>query len=72
MKNKLRIFHISGKAWIPSYEDFDFYDTKVIAISKENAIEVFKEDPMSRVFVGEPCVQTSKEWNDMWKRMTTA
>jgi len=27
---------------------------------------------MSRVFVGEPCVQTSQEWNDMWKRMTTA
>jgi len=71
IQNKLRIFHLSGTSWIPSYRDFDFYDTKVLAISKENAIEVFKDDPMSKLCVGEPCVQTSQEWSDMWERMKT-
>ena len=42
MNEKLKKFYISGMAWIPSYRDFDQYDTTVQATSKENALEVFK------------------------------
>ena len=66
---KLKKFYISGMAWIPSYRDFDQYDTTVEATSKEHALEVFKEQPMYGFFKHEPHIQTEKEWNDMCKRM---
>ena len=43
MNKQLKKFYISGMAWIPSYRDFDQYDTTVEATSKENALEVFNE-----------------------------
>ena len=69
MTEKLKKFYISGMAWIPSYRDFDHYDTTVEATNKENALEVFNETSMSKFMKYEPCIQTEKEWVDMHKRM---
>ena len=48
MNEKLKKFYISGMAWIPSYRDFDQYDTTVEATSKDNALEVFNETSMAK------------------------
>ena len=69
MNEKLKKFYISGMAWIPSYRDFDEYDTTVQATSKENALEVFNQTSMAKFMKHEPCVQTEIEWKDMHKRM---
>ena len=69
MNEKLKKFYISGMAWIPSYGDFDQYDTTVQATSKENALEVFSKTSMSGFMKGEPCVQSEQEWSDMCKRL---
>ena len=69
MNEKLKKFYISGIAWIPSYRDFDQYDTTVEATSKDNALEVFNETSMAKFMKYEPCIQTEKEWVDMHKRM---
>jgi len=69
MKMKLKKFYISGMAWIPSYRDFDQYDTTVEATSKENALEVFNKTSMSRFMKYEPCVQSEMEYKDMCKRL---
>ena len=63
-------FHISGMAWIPSYRDFDQYDTTVQATSKEDAIDVFnKTNRMASFMKNKPCVQTEQEWIQMCKRL---
>tara|TARA_R100000655_G_scaffold109064_1_gene162527 strand:+ start:801 stop:1049 length:249 start_codon:yes stop_codon:yes gene_type:complete len=69
---KLQTFYISGMAWIPSYRDFDCYDTTVEATSKEHAIEVFNKTPMSKFMKYKPCVQTEMEWNDMMERLSAS
>jgi hypothetical protein len=70
MKIKTQKFYISGMAWIPSYRDFDQYDTTVQATSKENAIEVFnKTNGMASFMKHEPCVQTEQEWSEMMVRL---
>ena len=69
MNEKLKKFYISGMAWIPSYRDFDQYDTTVQATCKENALEVFSKTSMSGFMKGEPCVQSEQEWSDMCKRL---
>ena len=71
MSKKLKKFYISGMAWIPSYRDFDQYDTTVDANNKEHALEVFGKTSMSKFMKYEPCVQTEKEWTDMFKRLET-
>jgi hypothetical protein len=70
MIKQLEKFYISGMAWIPSYRDFDCYDTSVQATSKENALDVFnKTNGMATFMKRKPCVQTEKEWIDMHNRM---
>ena len=69
MNEKLKKFYISGMAWIPSYRDFDQYDTTVEATSKDNALEVFNKTPMAKFMKYEPCIQTEKECKDMCKRL---
>ena len=70
MKIKTQKFYISGMALIPSYRDFDQYDTTVQATSKENAIEVFnKTNGMASFMKHEPCVQTEQEWSEMMVRL---
>ena len=70
MNKKLEKFYISGLAWIPSYRDFDQYDTTVEATSKENAIEVFnKTNGMASFMKNKPCVQTEQEWSEMMVRL---
>ena len=66
---KLKKFYISGMAWIPSYRDFDQYDTSVEANSKENVLEVFNKTSMAKFMKYEPYIQTEKEWKDMCKRI---
>ena len=56
-------------AWIPSYRDFDQYDTTVKATSKEHALEVFNKTSMAKFMKYEPCIQTEKECKDMYDRM---
>lgn len=56
-------------AWIPSYRDFDQYDTTVEATSRENALEVFNKTQMAGFMKYKPCVQTEGEWTDMCKRL---
>tara|TARA_R110002051_G_scaffold241262_2_gene301606 strand:- start:260 stop:652 length:393 start_codon:yes stop_codon:yes gene_type:complete len=65
----LKKFYISGMAWIPSYRDFDQYDTTVEATSKDNALEVFNKTSMAKFMKHEPCIQTEKEWKDMCDRI---
>ena len=69
MNKQLKKFYISGMAWIPSYRDFDQYDTMVEATSKDNALEVFNKTPMAKFMKYEPCIQTLKEWCEMYKRL---
>ena len=69
MNEKLKKFYISGMAWIPSYRDFDQYDTTVKATSKENALEVFSKTSMSGFMKHEPNIYSEKEWNDMFERI---
>ena len=69
MNEKLKKFYISGMAWIPSYRDFDQYDTTVEATSKDNALEVFNKTSMAKFMKHEPCIQSEKEWKDMCKRI---
>ena len=69
MNEKLKKFYISGMAWIPSYRDFDQYDTTVEATSKDNALEVFNETSMAKFMKHEPCIQTEKEQKDMCDRL---
>jgi hypothetical protein len=69
MNEKLKKFYISGMAWIPSYRDFDQYDTTVEATSKENALEVFNKTSMAKFMKYEPNIQTETEWSDMCKRL---
>jgi len=69
MTEKLKKFYISGMAWIPSYRDFDQYDTTVEATSKDNALEVFNKTSMSGFMKYEPCVQSEMEYKDMCKRL---
>ena len=69
MNEKLKTFYISGMAWIPSYGDFDQYDTTVEATSKDNALEVFYATSMAKFMKYEPCIQTEKEWKDMCERI---
>ena len=69
MNKQLKKFYISGMAWIPSYRDFDQYDTTVDATSKENALEVFNETSMAKFMKHEPCIQSEKEWKDMHERI---
>ena len=66
---KLKKFYVSGMVWIPSYRDFDQYDTTVEATDKENALEVFNKTSMAKFMKYEPCVQTEKEWKEMWERI---
>ena len=66
----MKTFYISGMAWIPSYRDFDCYDTTVQATSKEHALEVFSETQMAKFMKYEPCVQTEEEWNSMCERLS--
>ena len=66
---KLKKFYISGMAWIPSYRDFDQYDTTVEANSKENVLEVFNKTSMAKFMKYEPYIQTEKEWKEMWERI---
>ena len=68
-EKKLEKFYISGMAWIPSYRDFDQYDTTVEANSKENALEVFNKTSMAKFMKYEPCIQSEAEWSDMCKRL---
>ena len=68
-EKKLEKFYISGMAWIPSYRDFDQYDTTVEATSKDNALEVFNKTSMAKFMKYEPCVQTEKEQKDMCDRI---
>ena len=56
-------------AWIPSYRDFDQYDTTVEATSKDNALEVFNNTSMAKFMKYEPHIQTEKEWKDMGERL---
>ena len=65
----MRKYYISGYAWVPSYRDFDSWDTTIEATSKEDARERFKEHNMYKFFKYEPCVQTEKEWGEMHKRI---
>ena len=53
-EKKLKKFYISGMAWIPSYRDFDQYDTTVEATSKDNALEVFNNTSMAKFMKYEP------------------
>jgi hypothetical protein len=70
MYKQLKKFYISGMAWIPSYRDFDQYDTMVEATSKEDALDVFsKTNGMSTFMKHKPCIQTEKEWKDMHERL---
>ena len=69
MTKKLKKFYISGMAWIPSYRDFDQYDTTVEATSKENALEVFSKTSMAKFMKYKPCVQTENEWSEMCERI---
>ena len=69
MKKQLKKFYITGMAWIPSYRDFDQYDTTVKATDKANALEVFNETPMAKFMKYEPCIQSEKEYEDMCKRI---
>jgi hypothetical protein len=69
MNKQLKKFYISGMAWIPSYRDFDQYDTTVEATSKDNALEVFNKTPMAKFMKYEPCIQTEKECKDMYDRI---
>jgi len=69
MNEKLKKFYISGMAWIPSYRDFDQYDTTVEATSKDNALEVFNETSMAKFMKVEPNIYSEKEWNDMFERI---
>ena len=69
MNEKLKKFYISGMAWIPSYRDFDQYDTTVEATSKDNALEVFNETSMAKFMKHEPCIQSEKEYRDMCIRI---
>ena len=69
MNEKLKKFYISGMAWIPSYRDFDQYDTTVEANSKENVLEVFNKTSMAKFMKYEPYIQTEKEWKEMWERI---
>ena len=66
---KLKKFYVSGMAWIPSYRDFDQYDTTVEATDKDNALEVFNKTSMAKFMKYKPCVQTEKEWKEMWERI---
>jgi len=69
MNKKLKKFYVSGIAWIPDYRDFDQYDTTVEATSKDNALEVFEKHPMRQFMKYEPCIQSEKEWKDMFERI---
>ena len=69
MNKQLKKFYISGMAWIPSYRDFDQYDTTVEATSKENALEVFNKTSMAKFMKYEPSIANEKEYKDMCKRL---
>ena len=67
------LYTVEGMFWIPSYGDFDVWETTIEADSLEEAKEKFKKNPMSKFakrepYIAEMEVPCSKELDEEWAR----
>jgi hypothetical protein len=57
----MKKYVVEGMFWIPSYRDFDCWDTIIEANSLEEAKEKFKKNPMSQFAKREPYIGLYKQ-----------